>query len=71
MISFCRIWIKSLYAESTKTMNFNKDESPVFEELNVAWAGHELVSDYIDVTLDWLLKEYNRDSLQLLSAINP
>ena len=52
-------------------MNFNKDESPVFEELNVAWAGHELVSDYIDHTLDWLLKEYNRESLQLLSAINP
>ena len=40
-------------------------------ELNVAWAGHELVSDHIDECLNWLLKHYNKDSPQLLSAINP
>jgi hypothetical protein len=32
------------------------DHSPVSEEMNVAWANHELVSDYIDETLDFLTR---------------
>ena len=66
-------WQKALrdHVPSTKTMNFNKDESPVFEELNVAWAGHELVSDHINEVLDWLMHKYNSESMHLLSAINP
>jgi hypothetical protein len=30
------------------------DHSPLAEEMNVAWAQHELVSDYMDQTLDFL-----------------
>ncbi|KAK9862120.1 hypothetical protein WJX84_001804 [Apatococcus fuscideae] len=31
----------------TQQMNLNHDESPIHEELNIAWAGHECISDEI------------------------
>jgi len=66
-----RRWQKALRdnVAAAKTMNLNKDESPVFEELNVAWAGHELVSDHMDAALDWLAAR--RDGPKLMTAVNP
>jgi hypothetical protein len=29
-------------------MNLDAETSPIHEVLNVAWAGHEIVSDYMD-----------------------
>lgn len=70
-LSMMRKWQKALRenVSSSKTMNFIKDESPVFEELNVAWAGHELVSDHMDNALDWFATKV--DGPKLMSAVNP
>lgn len=34
-------------------MSLEADRSPIFEVLNVAWAGHEIISDTTDAMLDW------------------
>ena len=33
--------------------NFDPESSPIQEVLNVAWAGHEVISDYIDEMFDF------------------
>ena len=66
-----RRWQKALRdnVPNTKAMNFNKDESPVFEELNLAWATHELVSDHTDEILDWFASR--KDGPKLMTAVKP
>ena len=66
-----RRWQKALRENvaSGKSMSFKMDESPVFEVLNVAWAGHELVSDYMDECLDWFT--LGLDGPKLMTAVNP
>lgn len=66
-----RKWQKTFREKvpSTKSMNFNKDESPVYEELNLAWASHELVADHIDEVLDWFAAR--KDGPKLMTAVNP
>ena len=66
-----RRWQKALRENvaSSKNMNLNKEESAVFEELNVAWAGHELVSDHISDAFDWFATKV--DGPKLMSAVNP
>lgn len=64
-------WQKALRENvaACKSMSFKADTSPVFEELNLAWAGHELVSDYTDACLDWFSSI--SDGPKLMSAVNP
>lgn len=66
-----RRWQKALREGVTgwRAVVFKMDESPVFEELNVAWAGHELVSDYTDTVLDWFTNSL--DGPKLMTAVNP
>lgn len=66
-----RRWQKALRENvaGCKTMSFKMDESPVFEELNVAWAGHELVADYTAMCLDWMVA--NSDGPKFMTAVNP
>jgi hypothetical protein len=66
-----RRWQKALrdIVGAAKTPNLYKAESSIFEELNVAWASHELVSDHMDVVLDWLAARI--DGPKLMTAVNP
>lgn len=42
------------------------DKSPLSELLNVAWAGHEIVSDYTRPALRWLEAGGRADMEQLI-----
>lgn len=66
-----RKWQKALRENVTgwRAATFKMDESPVFEELNVAWAGHELVSDHTEAMLDWFAASV--DGPKLMTAVNP
>lgn len=66
-----RKWQKALRERvpEIKSINLNKDESPVFEVLNVAYASHELVSDYTDEVLAWFAAK--QDGPKLMTAVNP
>lgn len=39
-----------------RSFNFEPESSPIQEVLNVAWAGHEVVSDYMDEMFDFLAR---------------
>lgn len=41
------------HVAATKQMNLKHDESSIHEELNLAWAGHELVSDNISSVFEF------------------
>lgn len=45
------------------------DESALAEELNVAWAIHELASDPMDGVFDWLVAATS--SARLMAAVKP
>ncbi|CAL8463648.1 g3182 [Coccomyxa elongata] len=47
------------------------ETSPIFEELNLAWARHELISDHLDEVLDWLDARRRDGSAKLLAAVKP
>ncbi|KAI3435834.1 hypothetical protein D9Q98_001892 [Chlorella vulgaris] len=55
-----RKWVKQLNAAlpwlKRAGFNFNliSDESQIWQELNLAWAWHEIVSDHVRATLAWL-----------------
>jgi hypothetical protein len=36
--------------------NFEPESSPIQEVLNVAWAGHEIVSDYMDEMFEFFAR---------------
>ena len=67
-----RRWQKALRDNGPALMasiSLSKDDSPVFEELNVAFAQHELVSDPVGDVLDWF--QHKTDGPKLLSVVNP
>ena len=44
---------------SAELTAYTPGRSPIFEELNVAWASHELISDTTDSMLDWFERAAN------------
>jgi hypothetical protein len=54
-----------------RDLNLKQDESPIFEELNVAWARHELVSDAIDDMFDFFETPTVGDHPKMLAVVKP
>ncbi|CAK0738447.1 hypothetical protein CVIRNUC_001044 [Coccomyxa viridis] len=47
------------------------EKSPVSEELNLAWARHEIISDHVDEVLEWLDARRRDGSAKLLPQVKP
>jgi hypothetical protein len=43
------------------------DKSPIAEELNVAWAMHEITAEFIERTLDWFAEQTSRPFVEQTS----
>lgn len=42
------------------SLRLEPDASPISEELNVLWAGHEIIASTTDETIDWFEQQYKR-----------
>jgi hypothetical protein len=52
-------------------MPLQSDVSPIFEELNVAWAAHELYADGLDDAFDFFEASPVGDHPKMLAAVKP
>ena len=60
---------QSLIRQRLPEVAVEADESALAEELNVAWAQHELASDPMDAVFNWLEAEIS--SARLMAAVKP
>lgn len=59
LLSFSRYFLQ---------ISLEPDASPLTELLNVAWAGHEIISNGVDSALTWLESGGKMDLNRLLAA---